>query len=421
MRKVTLFCLVSSLVMGSVVQVLAQTQRQVTVAEIIGRPEVYVNTTVNLVGEIRNPQETEVARGTYQFCDASEACISVRTRMLPGSGEMVSLTGEVRVDPVTSQAYIYEMNRGAPGPTEPGVWTYLLIGGGVVLAGLIILLVVLLTKKTPGGGQVVVTPAEAHRGDTVEVQAPAAAQGGTETQEAGVAAAPLTREFYGVRMMVEEGPDAGKTFALSKPRTTIGRSPDRDIRLSDATVSRMHATIVVRDDGTVQLINESTKGTLVNGTSVDATALSDGDRIEMGSTILAISMAQQQAPVAGGAAPTQEFAGVAGAASAPSPDATQEFLGVQLEVTGGPHAGATFVLSKSATLIGRKDDQDIVLVNDKTVSREHCEIRHDSGAFILVTKPDKKVLVNGQEQITCQLSDGDELQLGSTKLRFMKI
>ncbi|MGC4117319.1 MAG: GGDEF domain-containing protein [Myxococcales bacterium] len=83
----------------------------------------------------------------------------------------------------------------------------------------------------------------------------------------------------------------GKMFKLDRPEMTIGRSGDADIMLDDEGVSRRHAKIVVRADGSVQLVDlNSTNGTFNNGDKIDVSALHDGDKIQIGSaTILKFS------------------------------------------------------------------------------------------------------------------------------------
>jgi two-component system cell cycle response regulator len=83
----------------------------------------------------------------------------------------------------------------------------------------------------------------------------------------------------------------GKMFKLDRSELVIGRATDADIMLDDDGVSRKHAKIVVRPDGTVQLVDlNSTNGTFSNGEKVDVQALRDGDKIQIGSaTILKFS------------------------------------------------------------------------------------------------------------------------------------
>ena len=75
----------------------------------------------------------------------------------------------------------------------------------------------------------------------------------------------------------------GQRYALVGAATRIGRSPDNDIVLSDAKVSRHHA--VISDNGTTFVITDlrSANGVRVLGQRIDTSAeLSEGDRIRIG-------------------------------------------------------------------------------------------------------------------------------------------
>ena len=75
----------------------------------------------------------------------------------------------------------------------------------------------------------------------------------------------------------------GRRYVLAGTATRIGRSPDNDIVLSDAKVSRHHA--VIADDGRTILITDlgSANGVRVRRKRIDPSAeLRDGDRIRIG-------------------------------------------------------------------------------------------------------------------------------------------
>jgi DNA-binding SARP family transcriptional activator len=75
----------------------------------------------------------------------------------------------------------------------------------------------------------------------------------------------------------------GRRYALAGTATRIGRSPDNDIVLSDAKVSRHHA--VIADDGRTILITDlgSANGVRVRRKRIDPSAeLREGDRIRIG-------------------------------------------------------------------------------------------------------------------------------------------
>lgn len=94
-----------------------------------------------------------------------------------------------------------------------------------------------------------------------------------------------------VLIVVSGKTSVGKMFKLDRNEMTIGRGAEADITLDDEGVSRRHAKVVVRADGSIQLVDlNSTNGTFSNGEKVDVAALHDGDKIQIGSaTILKFS------------------------------------------------------------------------------------------------------------------------------------
>jgi len=79
----------------------------------------------------------------------------------------------------------------------------------------------------------------------------------------------------------------GETIALGPRPLTAGRSVQSDIRLDETVVSRHHARFaLLRGQPTVEDLN-SGNGTYVNGERIrEVHRLDDGDRIEIGSTVL---------------------------------------------------------------------------------------------------------------------------------------
>lgn len=78
---------------------------------------------------------------------------------------------------------------------------------------------------------------------------------------------------------------------LERPKVTLGRALDADVRLNDAKVSRLHASITTEVDqnsgATVFRIRDlnSTNGTLVNGRAVSEAVLAHGDKILIGDNL----------------------------------------------------------------------------------------------------------------------------------------
>jgi len=74
----------------------------------------------------------------------------------------------------------------------------------------------------------------------------------------------------------------------------IGRDGAIELPINDAKASRIHVEITLKDGQFVMRDLKSKNGTLVNGTSVSALTLKEGDQIQIGETRLAFSM--QDAP-----------------------------------------------------------------------------------------------------------------------------
>ena len=93
---------------------------------------------------------------------------------------------------------------------------------------------------------------------------------------------------FPIRLVVVRGKQVGRRFVVDA-NAAIGRSSRCDVVISDATVSRMQATIAVSAEG-VLLRDASGRNTLrVNGVPRVTHLLSFGDKIEMGATILLVT------------------------------------------------------------------------------------------------------------------------------------
>jgi Protein of unknown function (DUF3662)/FHA domain len=88
------------------------------------------------------------------------------------------------------------------------------------------------------------------------------------------------------RIQVREGKGTSYDFEIKHKITVIGRGTDADIRLTDQAVSRRHAEIRIVNGATMLNDLQSTNGTTVNGVAATTTALSDGDEIRIGETVL---------------------------------------------------------------------------------------------------------------------------------------
>lgn len=77
---------------------------------------------------------------------------------------------------------------------------------------------------------------------------------------------------------------------LSGGPLTIGRAPDNRLVIHDSRVSRHHARLQARRGTLVFTDLGSTNGSRVNGARVAEVVLGEGDRIEVGDTVLVVEL-----------------------------------------------------------------------------------------------------------------------------------
>jgi pSer/pThr/pTyr-binding forkhead associated (FHA) protein len=123
----------------------------------------------------------------------------------------------------------------------------------------------------------------------------------TSQQKTGAPPAPgSARRAFALRFI--SGKYQGGEFPIypDKP-IVVGRSSDLDMVLVEDMVSRRHAKIAVASDNTITIEDlGSTNGTFVNGEKVKKARLKEGDRVLIGTSILKVVAADQNAAASQG-------------------------------------------------------------------------------------------------------------------------
>jgi hypothetical protein len=97
----------------------------------------------------------------------------------------------------------------------------------------------------------------------------------------------------------------------------------------------------------------------------------------------------------------------------------EKLASATLVVLRGPTAGSRLAVVEVVTSIGRATDSAVFL-DDVTVSRKHAEIRRLGDRFLIRDVGSLNgTYVNGERVEEAQLSNGDDLQVGKFKLRFL--
>jgi pSer/pThr/pTyr-binding forkhead associated (FHA) protein len=97
------------------------------------------------------------------------------------------------------------------------------------------------------------------------------------------------------------------------------------------------------------------------------------------------------------------------------------FQPASVKVLRGWQEGREYPLDKADNLLGRDEHADIALFRDMRVEKRHALIQRDGPRYVFLNNeaPPESTLVNGEPVAhTCDLHDGDRIQLGNVVLRF---
>ena len=235
------------------------------------------------------------------------------------------------------------------------------------------------------------------------------------------------------KLIIED--DEGKTTVvpLIRDEITIGRKEGNTIRLTERNVSRKHARLVRQNSSVFIEDLSSYNGIRINGSRIAGRSpVGEGDRVQIGDYQLALKSDKAAAGVPSGDLHEQHTTPFVrdGVPTAPQdvtatvqtpgpPAAMQADAPGRLFVVSSNFAGQEFVLDKAAMVIGRTDENDIV-INHRSISRHHAKVVREGGHYHVVDLQSANgVRVNGEEYGKVELRRGDHIDLGHVRLRFV--
>jgi pSer/pThr/pTyr-binding forkhead associated (FHA) protein len=208
-----------------------------------------------------------------------------------------------------------------------------------------------------------------------------------------------------------DGPAAGDDIAVDS-ELVLGRDQPEPGRLrGDPQLSREHARIYLDDRGRPVVEDlGSTNGTFVNESRLtESRVLQSGDRLRAGKTSFEVEF---RVETGGGRTEVVETAGA-------STTSVTSGGGPALLVLSGPKQGEEIQLA-GELLIGRGYGEPGALGGDRKLSRHHARIARGPGGvfFIEDTGSTNGTVLNSEPLRRARaLKDGDEIELGSCKLK----
>lgn len=260
------------------------------------------------------------------------------------------------------------------------------------------------------------------------------------------------------KIVIEDDEGRITQVPLKWSEITIGRKEGNVIRLTERNVSRFHAKIVKDVEGISIIDLDSYNGVKINGDRIYGKAsLKEGDVVQIGdykiilryeeerdditqelppsvqrrveatlqTPLEYVEHARQEEITPVNRAPDQQYGSTA-VIKTPTlrtelnrevqeiPEST-----ARLVLFAGQLPAQEFRLNKTVMNIGRTEENDIVL-DHKSISREHARIVYENNTFKIVDmKSANGVLVNGEQYARTELRNGDIVELGHLKLKFI--
>jgi pSer/pThr/pTyr-binding forkhead associated (FHA) protein len=209
------------------------------------------------------------------------------------------------------------------------------------------------------------------------------------------------------QIVVTLGGNVVNKYVFDKDIMSIGRSRDNDIVVENLAVSRNHARVRREDDRYILTDLNSANGTFLNGVQITKAELHHEDVVTIGKHKLIF---QDEA--------LSDEALISDAFGAERTMLLDKAPVAYLVVTRGKQKDLEFRLDKAEVAIGRGADCDITL-HDWFVSKQHAVVHRQGNTFMLRDAGSWRGTKVNEIQVTeTVLKDGDEIQMGGTRLVF---
>jgi pSer/pThr/pTyr-binding forkhead associated (FHA) protein len=219
----------------------------------------------------------------------------------------------------------------------------------------------------------------------------------------------------GLRLVSPAG--YGRLVPVRRGVLSMGRALDNALRLTDHTVSRRHARIVLHHGEYYLQDLNSAGGTFIGEERITRRQLHHGDRIRVGRVELEFQVINAASAVKSHHEPAERLAVREAGAIVPAalPIVPRP---AQLRLLQPPGGRGPVHLTGADFTIGRRDDNDLVLDDPKT-SSQHARVSWEDDSFVLEDLGSTNgTYVEGQRITRCSLRGGEKLRMGDSVLVF---
>lgn len=192
---------------------------------------------------------------------------------------------------------------------------------------------------------------------------------------------------------------------------TIGRATTCDICLPDQNISRIHALIQVKNKN-FTLVDKSSHGTVLNGTSTMRSEFIPGDEITIGLWKIKVKGAAQNADI------TLVDHRKESTALLSYHEKNHELTLTECRLVQTKPIKREYPIVKNVFSIGKNNINDVV-IEDEFISGFHCKIDFRNSRFFLKDlQSTNGTILNGQKVFEAELKDQSVIEVGRTRFEF---
>lgn len=218
-----------------------------------------------------------------------------------------------------------------------------------------------------------------------------------------------------IKLSIEDDEGVRATYPIIHEQIRVGRSEDNEVCLAQRNISREHALLVAEPEAHRLVVHDlnSYTGIKLNGKRIfERCHLSLGDYLEIGGYVISLEM--------DGVEGRQEGSRLGQAPLRVEIEPLPPEHHAKLVVVSNNLAGREFYLNRVEMLIGREQSENDLVINHRSISRNHAKIVWKNNEFTIFDLSSANgVLIGGSPFGAARLVKGSIIQMGHVKLRYV--
>ena len=217
-----------------------------------------------------------------------------------------------------------------------------------------------------------------------------------------------------IRLSIEDDEGVRATYPIIHEQIRVGRSEENEVCLNQRNISREHALLVAEPPSTRLIVHDldSYTGIKLNGKRIfENCYLSMGDFLEIGGYVISLEM--------DGIGNEQGQRREQGSLKTEVEPLPPEQHG-RLVIVSNNLAGREYYLNRVEMLIGREQGDNDLVINHRSISRNHAKIVWKNNEFTIIDLSSSNgVLIGSTPFSAARLVKGSIIQMGLVKFRYV--